>query len=235
MSGHFLGGDLKLTKRYKLGQVVGGHCRNFLLMTATPHNGHEEDFQLFMALLDGDRFEGRARDGVHSADPSDLMRRMVKEDLVRFDGRPLFPERRSYTAQYHLSPGRDEPLRRGDRLRPGRDEPGRALRRRRGPASGQRGLRLDDAPAASGVVPGGNPRASLQRRRKRLERPPPRRAQLAQTRPGRLVERGRPGTGAPVEFSDQLDDIYEEFGGQPRREHRRAEQIVDQGHGRVAR
>ena len=28
-------------------------------MTATPHNGKEEDFQLFMALLDGDRFEGK--------------------------------------------------------------------------------------------------------------------------------------------------------------------------------
>ena len=36
----------------------------FLLMSATPHNGKEEDFQLFMALLDGDRFEGRFRDGV---------------------------------------------------------------------------------------------------------------------------------------------------------------------------
>ncbi len=37
---------------------------------------------LFMALLDGDRFEGRFRDGVHTADVSDLMRRMVKEGLV---------------------------------------------------------------------------------------------------------------------------------------------------------
>ena len=27
------------------------------------HNGKEEDFQLFLALLDGDRFEGRFRDG----------------------------------------------------------------------------------------------------------------------------------------------------------------------------
>ena len=42
--------------------------RHFLLMSATPHNGKEEDFQLFMALLDGDRFEGRFRDGVHKAD-----------------------------------------------------------------------------------------------------------------------------------------------------------------------
>ena len=103
MSGHFQGGEVKYTKRYRLGQVVGGHCRNFLLMTATPHNGKEEDFQLFLALLDGDRFEGKFRDGVHVADPTDLMRRMVKEELKRFDGRDLFPERRSNTVQYDLS------------------------------------------------------------------------------------------------------------------------------------
>ena len=61
-------------------------------MTATPHNSKEEDFQLFLALLDGDRFEGRFRDGVHVADVSDPMRRMVKERLLKFDGKPLFPE-----------------------------------------------------------------------------------------------------------------------------------------------
>src|SRR3989454_6437021 len=72
-------------------------------MTATPHNGKEEDFQLFMALLDGDRFEGRFRDGVHQADTSDLMRRMVKESLLKFDGKRLFPERIAYTVPYKLS------------------------------------------------------------------------------------------------------------------------------------
>jgi superfamily II DNA/RNA helicase len=72
-------------------------------MTATPHNGKEADFQLFMALLDGDRFEGRFRDGAHVADVSDLMRRMVKENLLRFDGTPLFPERIAYTVPYQLS------------------------------------------------------------------------------------------------------------------------------------
>ena len=50
------------TKRYKLGQLLSTLTRNFLLMTATPHNGKEEDSQLFMALLDGDRFEDRFRD-----------------------------------------------------------------------------------------------------------------------------------------------------------------------------
>jgi len=72
-------------------------------MTATPHNGKEEDFQLFMALLDGDRFEGKFRDGVHVTDASDLMRRLVKEQLLKFDGTPLFPERIAYTANYTLS------------------------------------------------------------------------------------------------------------------------------------
>jgi len=103
MSATVFGGEIKYTKRYRLGQLLSTLTRNFLLMTATPHNGKEEDFQLFMALLDGDRFEGRFRDGVHVADVSDLMRRMVKENLLKFDGTPLFPERIAYTVPYKLS------------------------------------------------------------------------------------------------------------------------------------
>jgi SNF2 family DNA or RNA helicase len=103
MSATFFGGEIKYTKRYRLGQLLSTLTRHFLLMTATPHNGKEEDFQLFMALLDGDRFEGKFRDGVHTADVSDLMRRMVKENLLKFDATPLFPERIAYTVPYKLS------------------------------------------------------------------------------------------------------------------------------------
>jgi SNF2 family DNA or RNA helicase len=102
-SATFFGGEVKYTKRYHLGQLLSGLTRHFLLMTATPHNGKEEDFQLFLALLDGDRFEGRFRDGIHQVDVSDLMRRMVKENLLKFDGTPLFPERVAYTVPYRLS------------------------------------------------------------------------------------------------------------------------------------
>ncbi len=105
LSATFFSGEIKQTKRYKLGLLLGGLTRHFLLMTATPHNGKEADFQLFMALLDSDRFEGRFRDGVHKADVSDLMRRMVKENLVKFDGTPLFPARIAYTVAYELSDG----------------------------------------------------------------------------------------------------------------------------------
>lgn len=103
MSATIFGTETKYTKRYRLGQLLSTLTRHFLLMTATPHNGKEEDFQLFMALLDGDRFEGRFRDGVHVTDVSDLMRRMVKESLLKFDGTPLFPERIAYTVPYKLS------------------------------------------------------------------------------------------------------------------------------------
>ncbi|QUW04134.1 DUF3883 domain-containing protein [Chloracidobacterium validum] len=103
LSATFFGGEVKYTKRYRLGQLLSGLTRHFLLMTATPHNGREEDFQLFLALLDGDRFEGKFRDGVHQADTSDLMRRMVKENLLKFDGTPLFPERIAHTVPYRLS------------------------------------------------------------------------------------------------------------------------------------
>jgi superfamily II DNA or RNA helicase len=103
MSANLFGNEVKYTKRYKLGQLVGGRARHFLLMSATPHNGNDADFQLFMGLIDSDRFEGRPREGARKVDVSDLMRRLTKEELRKFDGSPLFPERRAYTIQYKLS------------------------------------------------------------------------------------------------------------------------------------
>jgi superfamily II DNA or RNA helicase len=103
MSATYFGSEVKYTQRYRLGQLLSTLTRHFLLLTATPHNGKEADFQLFLALLDGDRFEGKFRDGVHVTDASDLMRRLVKEQLLKFDATPLFPERHAYTANYKLS------------------------------------------------------------------------------------------------------------------------------------
>lgn len=108
MSATIWGGEIRKTARRKLGDILSTITRHFLLLTATPHNGKEEDFQLFMSLLDGDRFEGKFRDGVHSVDVSDLMRRMVKEDLLKFDGHRLFPERIAYAVEYELSDGEAE-------------------------------------------------------------------------------------------------------------------------------
>ncbi|MBV9287426.1 MAG: DEAD/DEAH box helicase, partial [Hyphomicrobiales bacterium] len=104
MSANLFGAEIKYTKRYRLGQLVGGRARHFLMMTATPHSGDDASFELFMGLLDPNRFEGRPREGARKVDVSDLIRRLTKEELRKFDGSPLFPERRASTIQYQLSP-----------------------------------------------------------------------------------------------------------------------------------
>ena len=170
MSAHYFGNELKKTKRYQLGELLGRHARHLLLMTATPHAGKEEDFQLFMALLDTDRFEGRYRDAVHTLDTEGLMRRMVKEDLKTFEGKPLFPERRAYTVTYELSPGEQdlyeavtqyvrEEMNRADRLREQGDK--------------KRGFTVGFALTVLQRRLASSPEAilkSLERRHKRLER-----------------------------------------------------------------
>lgn len=126
MSATNFGGEFKPTKRYKLGQLLGDTTENLLLLTATPHNGKPADFRYFMALVDKDRFAGgnrvknpAARSTAGQAqslppapsldcDVSDVMRRLVKEELLKFDGRPLFPERCAYTVEYDLSPAEQE-------------------------------------------------------------------------------------------------------------------------------
>ena len=126
MSATNFGGEFKPTKRYKLGQLLGDTTENLLLLTATPHNGKPADFRYFMALVDKDRFAGGNRvknpaarstagqaQGLPPAasldcDVSDVMRRLVKEELLKFDGRPLFPERCAYTVEYDLSPAEQE-------------------------------------------------------------------------------------------------------------------------------
>ena len=103
MSATVWGGEVKYTRRFLLGRLLSNITKNFLLLTATPHNGKEEDFHLFLSLIDPDRFEGIHGKSQQAVDVSDVMRRLVKEELLKFDGTPLFPERIAYTVNYDLS------------------------------------------------------------------------------------------------------------------------------------
>lgn len=203
MAAHFFGGKLEKTKRYVLGELVGHTTRHFLLMTATPHNGKEEDFQLFLALLDSDRFYGKFRDGVHKVDTSDLMRRMVKEDLLKFDGTKLFPERLAYTVNYQLSPPEAalyeqvtsyvrEEMNRADKLADGK---------RRGTIGFALTIlqrRLASSPAAI--------YRSLNRRRINLER---RLEEEKLLQKGKLY--GESKSDFPLLTKEELDDIEDEY------------------------
>ena len=222
MAAHWFGGEVKETRRYQLGKLLGGITRNLLLMTATPHAGKEEDFQLFLALLDGDRFEGRFRDGAHTVDVSDLMRRMIKEKLLRMDGRPLFPERIASTVPYELSPLEQalydevttyvtEEMNRADRLA--------------AEGEGRRGNRVGFALTVLQRRLASSPEAiyqSLRRRRERLEKDlidARTKARIAAQGPSTsrierlLAELERPGRTNEEEddqFDDRVDDLAED-------------------------
>ena len=218
MSARFFGGEINYTKRYRLGQLLSGLTRHFLLMTATPHNGKEEDFQLFMALLDGDRFEGRFRDGVHVVDVSDLMRRMIKEKLLKFDGTPLFPERIAYTVSYKLSDAEARLYKAVTNYV--REEFNRAETLESGKRAGTIGFaltilqrRLASSPEAI--------YQSLRRRRKRLE---------SRLRELETLQRGRHVTTEVMSMGLELDpEDMEDLEGAPEDEiETTEEQILDQ-------
>lgn len=219
MSGHVFGDEIKYTKRYLLGERVGQHTRNLLLMTATPHNGSEEDFHIFLGLLDGDRFAGRFREGEHTGDPSDLMRRLVKEDLLRFNGSKLFPERKSYTAQYELSA--DEAHLYSEVTEYVRTEMNRA--ERFGDKEAARKVNVGFALMTLQRRLASSPEAifrSIQRRHERLE---------ARLRDEKLVLRGKEAGGSlstdggPQLDEEDIDELYDEA---PQDEREEVEQKV---------
>jgi SNF2 family DNA or RNA helicase/predicted nucleotidyltransferase len=199
-SAHFYGNEIERTKRYQLAERLGRLARHFLLLTATPHSGKPEDFQLFMALVDPDRFEGKPRNGATQLDAQGLMRRMVKEELLTFEGKPLFPERRAYTVTYTLS--EQEKLLYEKVTDYVREEMNRA-ERLQAKGEGRRGTIVGFALTVLQRRLASSPEAiyqSLRRRRERLEK------RLNEERLGR---RSEPETRfAPTDFED-VDDLPE--------------------------
>jgi SNF2 family DNA or RNA helicase len=203
MAAHWFGAEVKETRRYRLGRLLGSITRHFLLLTATPHTGKEDDFELFLALLDADRFEGRHRSepgGGGRPDLSDVMRRKVKEELYHFDGRPLFPERVARTVAYPLSPPEQalydevtayvvEEMSRADRLADA--------------GEGRRGNRVGFALTVLQRRLASSPEAiyqSLRRRRERLE------TRLAEERAGRISSSDVPAADQVMSDLESDDD-----------------------------
>jgi len=58
LSAHYYGSKVEKTARFRFAEKLGEQARHLLLMTATPHNGKEEDYQLFLSLLDSDELAG---------------------------------------------------------------------------------------------------------------------------------------------------------------------------------
>jgi len=99
--------DLTVSKslRYRAAEMIAQQGRHLLLMTATPHMGKDDRYFFLWRLLEPELFS--TPESVQKLPRSQrrryLLRRM-KEEMVRFDGTPIYPPRRSKTVEYTLSP-----------------------------------------------------------------------------------------------------------------------------------
>ena len=120
---HKLAGDrgqdfrVRKTGRYRLAEALAGlpvrderwklgwSAPNILLLTATPHMGKDFPYYCLWRLLAPNALPTLdAFEAFPQAQRSRHFIRRTKEEMVRFDGRPLYPQRNCDTLSYALSP-----------------------------------------------------------------------------------------------------------------------------------
>jgi len=104
MSAYKYGKKTTKTARYRLGEMVSEITNYMILLTATPHRGDDENFRLFLDLLEPGFFADTKMLAQSISDKDNpLFLRRLKEDMKDFDGRPLFPPRHVHTKKFRLS------------------------------------------------------------------------------------------------------------------------------------
>ena len=114
------GGRTRKTRRYKLAEALADcgtdpdlaglrwSAHHLLLLTATPHMGKDSPYHHLWRLLDHRVFGAEeAWRRFPREDRERYFIRRTKEEMVDFDGRPIFRDRLCDTFGYHLSEGPD--------------------------------------------------------------------------------------------------------------------------------
>jgi SNF2 family DNA or RNA helicase len=125
LSAYEYGSKLEESERYKAIKVLAKKTDHLLFLTATPHRGRKDTFRRLLQLLDEDLFQkdehvaDRVREqvAIHSSfgDGPDVEHpitqarnrfflRRLKEEMVDWEGQPLFKERHTETVGYDLTP-----------------------------------------------------------------------------------------------------------------------------------
>ena len=113
--------SVRKTDRYKLAEALAGlpvdderwklgwSATNILLLTATPHMGKNFPYYCLWRLLAPDALTTfDAFQAFPQAQRSRHFIRRTKEEMVRFDGQPLYPQRQCDTLSYTLSPAEQQ-------------------------------------------------------------------------------------------------------------------------------
>ena len=109
---------VRKTGRYRLAEAIGGAgadserwslrwaAQHLLLLTATPHMGKDDPYYFLWRLLLPDVLStSDAFDQFAEESRRKHFIRRTKEEMVRFDGTPLYPQRNCDTLSYDLSQG----------------------------------------------------------------------------------------------------------------------------------
>ena len=97
------GSKVKKTENFKLAEAIRDHCRDLILLSATPHQGDHFRFWMLIRLLNPELFESD-RDMLENRHRLNaVVIRRTKADACAQDGSPLFVRRMVYTQSFMLS------------------------------------------------------------------------------------------------------------------------------------
>jgi SNF2 family DNA or RNA helicase len=97
------GNKVKKTENFKLAEALRDHCRDMLLLSATPHQGDHFRFWMLIRLLHPELFENE-RDMLENRHRLNaVVIRRTKADACASDGSPLFARRMVHTEGFDLS------------------------------------------------------------------------------------------------------------------------------------
>ena len=103
LSAYRTGNRVKKTENYKLAEALRQHCRDLLLLSATPHQGDHFRFWMLLRLLDPTLFRDEQDMVENRHRLNAVVIRRTKADACTSDGGPLFARRVVHTEGFTLS------------------------------------------------------------------------------------------------------------------------------------
>jgi SNF2 family DNA or RNA helicase len=97
------GRKVNKTENFKLAEEIKNHCRDMLLLSATPHQGNHFRFWMLIRLLNSELFENDQDMVENRHRLNAVVIRRTKADACTQDGNPLFVRRIVHTEGFNLS------------------------------------------------------------------------------------------------------------------------------------
>ena len=99
-------GTVTKSKRYQLAEQIAAGGRSLLLLTATPHMGKNDAYYFLWRLLMPDLLAAQeAFNRLPESEKSKHILRRMKEEMITFEAKPIYPPRMSRTIAYPLKSG----------------------------------------------------------------------------------------------------------------------------------